>query len=441
MSRWNAKIVRIDQPDAALLSLSLRSDGTAESLIVVTLRGALEIALVGNRPKGAKATEYVTQLRRHLEGATLVEVEQSRRAARLTTVRAGRRRFLVCAASKPYGAQWLCETDGSVVLRSPGASRDVVDEEGHWKPCSPTGLRQRAGEALRAHRDAKKQRLERALRRQLKRLEKKRDAIAQDLDRASKAEELSERASLLLAHATQIQPGATRVDLSSWDDPSRVLRIELDPQKSPAQLAQTLFEKSKRLKRGLEIAPHRLAVVEGELAALRSLLERFAEASPSELADALEAHGVPMLEQQERQRKRRRAGERSPYRTFFSEDGSTVLVGRGAADNDRLTLRTARPHDHWLHARGVSGAHVVVSLHKGKVCSAETLVDAATLAAHFSDLRGEPVVDVLHTPRRFVRKRKGSAPGSVTLEREKVISVRIEPQRLTRLLQSERKST
>ena len=84
---------------------------------------------------------------------------------------------------------------------------------------------------------------------------------------------------------------------------------------------------------------------------------------------------------------------------------------------------------------------MVVPLAKGKTCPPESLVDAATLAAHFSDLRGEPIVDVIHTPRRFVRKRKGSAIGAVTLEREKVIAVRIEEQRLTRLLASEKKSS
>ena len=69
---------------------------------------------------------------------------------------------------------------------------------------------------------------------------------------------------------------------------------------------------------------------------------------------------------------------------------------------------------------------------KGQSCSAETLVDAATLAAHFSDLRGETIVDVLYTPRRFVHKRKGSPVGSVTLGSEKVIAARIEAGRVER---------
>ncbi len=109
-------------------------------------------------------------------------------------------------------------------------------------------------------------------------------------------------------------------------------------------------------------------------------------------------------------------------------------MGRGAADNDRLTLQVARPQDVWLHARGVPGAHVVVPLVKGASVTPEVLVDAATLAAHHSDARGESVVDVQWTERRYVRKPRKSAAGAVTVDRERVMSLRVEPARLRRLL-------
>jgi predicted ribosome quality control (RQC) complex YloA/Tae2 family protein len=180
--------------------------------------------------------------------------------------------------------------------------------------------------------------------------------------------------------------------------------------------------------------------VEAELASLIQARDELGDETPGELATKLESLGVPVTAPKEEARKRRQAGVRLPYREFMTGDSSAVLVGRGAADNDRLTLRVARPHDLWLHARGVTGAHVVVRLAKGKSCSPDALVDAATLAAHFSDLRGESVVDVLYTPRRFVHKRKGSPVGSVTLEREKVMPVRIEAARLQRLLENEKKT-
>jgi predicted ribosome quality control (RQC) complex YloA/Tae2 family protein len=201
-----------------------------------------------------------------------------------------------------------------------------------------------------------------------------------------------------------------------------------------------LFQKSKRLRRGLDVAPHRLEAVESELEKLEHLKQQFDEETPEALTVRLAELGVATTSPKEEARKRRQAGGRTPYREFVATDGAQILVGRNAADNDRLTLRVARPQDLWLHARGVTGAHVVVPLSKGKSCSPEALVDAATLAAHFSDLRGELIVDVLYTPRRFVHKRKGSAAGSVSLGREKVIALRVEADRVARLLKREKKS-
>ena len=441
MSEWAAKIIRIDQPEHGLLSISFRADGRNETMIVVALPGAFDLGVVNRRPRGTDASPATTQLRHHLQGATIVGVERSNRAIRISLMRGSTRRLLIAAPIKPYGAWWLCEEDGSIVVRSPGATKDVPSEDEHLRTCAVEALREHGEAALLAHEEARRHQLLRGIARRLKRLRKTREAIRADLERARQAEDLAEKASLLLAHASEISTDAAYFEAAAWEDPTRSVRIELDPRKSPAELAQALFARAKRLKRGLDVAPARLASVERELAALTRVQHEADEHPIAELVTKLEALGVVLTEPAERDRKRRRAGARLPYREFQSGQGVRILVGRGAADNDRLTLRIARPEDLWLHARGVTGAHVVVPLAKGKACPPEVLVDAATLAAHFSDLRGEPIVDVIHTPRRFVRKRKGSAIGAVTLEREKVIAVRIEGKRLNRLLASEKKSS
>ncbi|MGB3050089.1 MAG: NFACT RNA binding domain-containing protein [Polyangiales bacterium] len=440
MNAWNAKIARVDQPEPGLLSLSIRTEGRNEVLVLVTLPGALRLGIVDERPRGASASPALTQLRQHLDGARIDAVETSRRAVRLSLTRAGRGRFLIAAPSKPYGAWWLCEADGSVVLRSPGAAAMAPAEDGHLESLSREELHAAGTAALDAHRSLRREQLERLLLRHLKRLMKKRDAIVDDLERAETADELHERASLILAHLAEIPANAHYFETKNWDAEPRTIRIELDPRKSPTETAQDLFKKSKRLKRGLDVAPNRLASVEKEIAELHRVQDGLQDCSVAELTARLDALGVSTTSPKERERKRRQAGVRLPYREFRSGDASAVLVGRGAADNDRLTLRVARPHDLWLHARGVTGAHVVVPLSKGQSCTPETLVDAATLAAHFSDLRGETIVDVLYTPRRFVHKRKGSPVGSVTLGSEKVIAVRVEAERLQRLLENEQKS-
>ncbi|GAO05210.1 putative protein [Anaeromyxobacter sp. PSR-1] len=80
---------------------------------------------------------------------------------------------------------------------------------------------------------------------------------------------------------------------------------------------------------------------------------------------------------------------------------------------------------------------MVVRLDKGKAPDAETLVDAAHLAVHFSDARGAPQADVAYTRARFVKKPKGSAPGAVTYSQEKVMLLRSEAGRVERLLAEE----
>jgi predicted ribosome quality control (RQC) complex YloA/Tae2 family protein len=326
-----------------------------------------------------------------------------------------------------------------VVVRSPGAPAAAPVEDGHLQSLGREELLTSGTAALDAHRRVRRQQLERLLQQRLKRLAKKRAAILEDLRRATTADALHERASLILAHLSEIPANASFFETESWEAEPQPIRIELEPPKSPIETAQQLFKKAKRLKRGLDVAPLRLDSVEDEIAELQRLQDELTDFSTDELGARLEALGVSTTAPKERERRRRQAGARLPYREFRSGNESVVLVGRGAADNDRLTLRFARPHDLWLHARGVRGAHVVVPLSKGQSCSAETLVDAATLAAHFSDLRGEAIVDVLYTPRRFVHKRRGSPVGSVTLGREKVIAVRIQAERLGRLLENERK--
>ena len=51
--------------------------------------------------------------------------------------------------------------------------------------------------------------------------------------------------------------------------------------------------------------------------------------------------------------------------------------------------------------------------------------------------REEKVVDVQYTDRRYLRKPKGSPPGFVVVDREKVLVLRVEPDLLRGLLERE----
>ena len=119
----------------------------------------------------------------------------------------------------------------------------------------------------------------------------------------------------------------------------------------------------------------------------------------------------------------------------FKFQFATVLGVRKSRENDALTFKHARPHDLWLHARGLPGAHVVVPLEKGEVTPQELLLDACALAVHFSSAKGQDRVEVSYLPAKYLRKVKG-APGAVTYSQEKTLRYVHEPARIARLLAS-----
>ena len=112
------------------------------------------------------------------------------------------------------------------------------------------------------------------------------------------------------------------------------------------------------------------------------------------------------------------------YRTVDVE-GFTVLVGRGAADNDRLSLEVAEPDDFWLHVAEYSGSHVVVKNPDGLAALPPSVArTAAQLAAWHSKARGARGKVEVHLCRaRDVSKPRGYAAGKVVLRRWESLKV------------------
>jgi len=112
------------------------------------------------------------------------------------------------------------------------------------------------------------------------------------------------------------------------------------------------------------------------------------------------------------------------YREFVL-DGWTVLVGKAATDNDRLTLEIAEPRDFWLHVAGWSGSHVVVRNPDDDPTPPRAVLDyAARLAAWYSKARGARGKVEVHVCRaEDVSKPRGFAPGKVLLARWDAVKV------------------
>jgi hypothetical protein len=286
--------------------------------------------------------------------------------------------------------------------------------------------------------------LQRALAASITRVDRRATAVRGDLARAQAADEAACRAQLFVAEASRAPRGATKLVATDWTSGEALeVELRLDPARSAREQVEALFRRARRLKEGAKIAQARLAETE---AAREKLARIFTELAAADCDfDVLEARAraaaprdlkLPPRTPATRGHARRNVA-RPPFRTFLGPAGALILVGRGAAQNDELTMHVARPHDLWLHAKNHAGSHVIVRLHKGSACPADVLVEAAHLAVHFSDAHDEPMVEVQYTPRRYLRKPRGSAPGLVVVDREKVILLRREDQVLRKLLDAE----
>jgi predicted ribosome quality control (RQC) complex YloA/Tae2 family protein len=114
------------------------------------------------------------------------------------------------------------------------------------------------------------------------------------------------------------------------------------------------------------------------------------------------------------------------YRSYEIE-GFEVLVGKGDAENDRLTFGVAAPRDLWLHVAGPAGSHVIVR-NPGEQPLEEiprqVVEQAAQLAAWHSKARGSRGKVEVHLCRvADVRKRRGAPAGEVLLRRWSPIRV------------------
>lgn len=103
--------------------------------------------------------------------------------------------------------------------------------------------------------------------------------------------------------------------------------------------------------------------------------------------------------------------------------GFMILVGRNAKNNDLLTQQYAFKEDLWLHARDVSGSHVVIKYQAGKKFPVMVIERAAQLAAFYSKRKTDSLCPVIVTPKKFVRKPKGYPQGAVMVDKEEVVMV------------------
>lgn len=240
----------------------------------------------------------------------------------------------------------------------------------------------------------------------------------EELQRAGDRETLRIRADLINANLWAIPKGASSVSLVNYYDPDCAeVTVPLDPALSAAANAQKYYKDYRKAQTAERVLAEQIAAGEEELAYLYTVLDALSRAATlreiAELRQELEAGGYLRRQSGSRQKPPAPLGPME----FVSDDGFSVLVGRNNLQNDRLTLRTARGCDIWLHVKNIPGSHVII-ITNGATPPDRTLEQAAILAATYSKAADSVQVPVDYTAVRHVHKPSGARPGMVIYDNQ-----------------------
>jgi predicted ribosome quality control (RQC) complex YloA/Tae2 family protein len=262
----------------------------------------------------------------------------------------------------------------------------------------------------------------------LSKLKRKQEHLLAQKEQIDNAEQYKKKGELITANIYQLKKGMQVAEvIDYYAEDQDVIEITLDPKLTPAQNAQRYFKRYSKLKHGKDVTMQRLHETEDEIAYLEEWKFFVQEAvSLQRLKDLRdEFHEINKSGHKQKTRpqdvKQEKAGS---FLRFVSSDGLDIYVGRSSKENDLLTQRTALPDDIWLHVHQSPGSHVlIVNRNRSAPVPEQTLVEAASLAAYYSKSRHSGKVEVVYTPKKYVKKPKGSPPGLVTLSQYQTIRV------------------
>ncbi len=258
----------------------------------------------------------------------------------------------------------------------------------------------------------------RMLKSQMERCQRKLAMQQEELASAERMEEYRRMGEAINANLYQLKKGMTEAELPDWNDPEGgTLTVPLDIRLTPSQNAQRYFKKYQKARSAREVAAQQRDKTLEETDYLEGMLldvdKCVGESELEEIRQELVRTGY-MKKNTNRRQQRQLPGSK-PYR-YLSADGIEILVGKNAAQNDRITLG-AKPDETWLHAKDMPGSHVIIC-REGEI-PLTTMKQAALLAAWYSKGQRSSLVPVDYTLRRYVKKPSGAAPGKVIYTHQK----------------------
>ena len=218
---------------------------------------------------------------------------------------------------------------------------------------------------------------------------------------------------LITANLYRMERGQSRLTAQNYyDENCADVDIPLDVRLSPQENAARYFKQYAKAKTAEKYLTAQLQKGGEELQYLESVLQELAQAESEQDFNDIRTELTDGGYLRGRGKKQPGFQRASKPREFRSSAGLRILVGRNNRQNDRLTTKDADKRDIWLHTQKIHGSHVILCT-DGTEPDEQSLMEAASLAAYFSQAQGSTKVPVDYTPVKFVKKPAGAKPGMV----------------------------
>ena len=216
---------------------------------------------------------------------------------------------------------------------------------------------------------------------------------------------------LITSNLYRMERGQSKLVCENYYDENYAeISIPLDPLLTPQQNAAKYYKRYNKAKTAEKHLTEQMEIARRDLTYLESVLEEIDKAELEQDFNDIRAElrEAGFIRQQGKKEMNRPAKPRQ----FKTSTGYRVLVGRNNRQNDKLTLKDADHRDLWFHTQKIHGSHVILCT-EGRQVDEDTIVEAAKIAAYYSQARESGNVPVDYTPVKNVKKPAGGRPGMV----------------------------
>ena len=236
---------------------------------------------------------------------------------------------------------------------------------------------------------------------------------------------------LITSNLYRMERGSSRLVCENfYEEGCPSITIPLDPLLTPQQNAAKYYKRYTKAKTAEKYLREQMEIARRDAEYLESVLEEISHAETEQdfIDIRSELKEAGFLRRQGKKEIKRVARPRA----FMTSSGFQVLVGRNNRQNDQLTLKEADRRDIWFHTQKIHGSHAILRT-QGQEVDDDTIVEAAKLAAYYSQARESGNVPVDYTPVKNVKKPAGARPGMVIYTTCRTVNVTPDEELVKRL--------